>query len=85
MRLLLDTHVFLWWVFQDLKLSRSASAWEIATKYRIGKLPDARVVAGDIRGAVAAEGFGELAISIRHAEQAGSLAGATTVILSIAC
>ena len=56
MNYLLDTHVLLWWVFDDPKLcseSReiiknskhqifvsSASAWEIATKYRIGKMCD---------------------------------------------
>lgn len=92
MRLLLDTHAFLWWVFADPKLSRTArtaisddaensvfvsaaSAWEIATKYRIGKLSDARVVAEDISGAIAAEGFSPLAVSVLHAERAGSLVG----------
>ena len=92
MRLLLDTHAFLWWVFADPKLSRAArtaisdeaqnsvfvsaaSAWEIATKYRIGKLPDARVVAEDVSGAIAAEGFNPLAVSVLHAERAGSLVG----------
>jgi PIN domain nuclease of toxin-antitoxin system len=91
-RLLLDTHAFLWWVFADPKLSRAArtaisdevqnnvfvsaaSAWEIATKYRIGKLSDARVVAEDVSGAIAAEGFNPLAVSVLHAERAGSLAG----------
>lgn len=92
MRLLLDTHAFLWWVFADSKLSRraraaidddvenevfvsAASAWEITTKYRIGKLSDARIVADDVPGNVAAEGFSELAISVRHAQRAGSLVG----------
>ena len=92
MRLLLDTHAFLWWVLADPKLSRrartaidddtendvvvsAASAWEITTKYRIGKLPDARVVAADVSGAVAAEGFNEIAISVRHAQRAGDLVG----------
>ena len=56
-------------------LVSAASAWEIATKYRIGKLPDAQVVADDISGTVAAEGFGELAVSVRHAQRAGSLSG----------
>lgn len=90
MRLLLDTHAFLWWAFADSKLSRravaaigdedahqvivsAASAWEIAVKYRIGKLPDAQTIANDIAGAIAAEGFDELAISVRHAERAGNL------------
>jgi len=91
-RLLLDTHAFLWWVFADSKLSRhartainddaendvfvsAASAWEIATKHRIGKLPDAGAVANDIPAAVAAEGFNQLAISMRHAQRAGDLVG----------
>ncbi|HSI00823.1 MAG TPA: type II toxin-antitoxin system VapC family toxin [Reyranella sp.] len=92
MRLLLDTHAFLWWVFADPKLSRrartaiaddeqndifvsAASAWEIATKFRIGKLTDAGVVARDVAAAVASEGFGELAVSVRHAQRAGDLGG----------
>lgn len=92
MRLLLDTHAFLWWVFADPKLSRAArtaisddaqnsvfvsaaSAWEIATKYRIGKLADARVVAEDVSGAIAAEGFSPLAVTVLHAERAGGLVG----------
>jgi PIN domain nuclease of toxin-antitoxin system len=91
-RLLLDTHAFLWWVFADPKLSRAArtaisdevqnsvfvsaaSAWEIATKYRIGKLSDARAVAEDVSGSIAAEGFNPLAVSVLHAERAGSLVG----------
>jgi PIN domain nuclease of toxin-antitoxin system len=91
-RLLLDTHAFLWWVFADPKLSRAArtaisddaensvfvsaaSAWEIATKYRIGKLSSARVVAEDISGAIAGEGFNTLAVSVLHAERAGRLVG----------
>jgi PIN domain nuclease of toxin-antitoxin system len=53
----------------------AASAWEIATKYRIGKLPDARVVAEDISGAIAAEGFDTLAVTVLQAERAGRLAG----------
>lgn len=92
MRLLLDTHAFLWWVFADPKLSRpartaiaddeqndifvsAASAWEIATKFRIGKLADAGSVAHDVAGAIASEGFGELPISVRHAQSAGDLGG----------
>ncbi len=55
MRLLLDTHAFLWWVAGDEALSAAArtaiadeangvfvsaaSAWEITAKYRLGKLP----------------------------------------------
>lgn len=53
----------------------AASAWEISTKYRIGKLPDAGVVANDVSAAVAAEGFFGLAISMSHAQRAGKLVG----------
>lgn len=90
-RLLLDTHTFLWWVFADAKLSRRAreaildeeneaivsavTAWEIATKHRIGKLPEASVVANDIAGAIAGEGFAELPLSVAHAQRAGRLGG----------
>ena len=54
---LLDTHAFLWWLADSTRLSRAAygviaeeanhisvsaaSAWEIATKYRLGRLPQA--------------------------------------------
>jgi hypothetical protein len=53
-RFLLDTHVLLWWLFNDSRLSEravqvistpgntilvsSVSAWEISTKLRLGKL-----------------------------------------------
>ena len=59
MRLLLDTHALLWWWKDDPRLSKraaaaiadeantvlvsAASAWEIATKHRIGKLPGVEV------------------------------------------
>ena len=92
MRLLLDTHAFLWWVFADPKLSRTvraaiaedeenevfvsaASAWEITTKFRIGKLVDASVVAKDVARTVASEGFVELPILLAHAQRAGNLGG----------
>ncbi len=85
---LLDTHTFLFWVFNDSRLSKtahriiqnpennilvsSATAWEIATKYRIGKLESARVLVQDLPGWVARAGFQELSISIAHAQKAGS-------------
>ena len=64
MRVLLDTHAFLWWLNGDERLSptareligdianvvhvSAASAWEIATKARLGKLPGAMDVAANI-------------------------------------
>ncbi len=87
MRLLLDTHALLWWLFDDPKLPdtprglladpdnevmvSSASAWEICTKHRIGKLPAAAPLVEDIPGWLKRAGFTELPISIRHAQKAG--------------
>jgi PIN domain nuclease of toxin-antitoxin system len=88
MRALLDTHALLWWLFDDPRLSQavrgivadpdneilvsSASAWEISTKYRLGKLPRAAPLARDIEGWIERAGFGELAVTIPHAQRAGS-------------
>jgi PIN domain nuclease of toxin-antitoxin system len=90
-RLLLDTHTFLWWLAGERALTRRArtaiqsddndvfisavTAWEIATKFRIGKLPEAADVAEDVVGAVVAEGFSDLALSMTHAQRAGALDG----------
>lgn len=89
MRFLLDTHTLLWWLFDDSRLSpvareiiadpaneivvSSASAWEISTKHRLGKLGFAGVLVQDIAGWLAKAGFVELAVSIRHAQKAGGL------------
>ena len=91
MRLLLDTHAFLWWLAGSERLSQSArsaiedeendvlvsaaSAWEIATKYRLGKLPGAGRVAVDVAASIASQGFEELPITVRDAERAGRLPG----------
>ena len=92
MRLLLDTHAFLWWLAGDRSLPKSAraavgaddstvfvsaaSSWEIATKFRIGKLPGAQVIVHDIAGAVASQAFSTLPITVVHAQRAGLLPGA---------
>ena len=91
MRLLLDTHAFIWWLAgsdrlpvaarraildeANEKLISAASAWEIATKYRLGKMPGAAALANDIAGAIAGEGFAELPITVSDAVRAGSLRG----------
>ena len=91
MALLLDTHAFLWWLAGDRKLPRrareaisdpdeevivsAASAWEIATKYRIGKLPGASVIVNDLVGAIASQSFTALPITVVHAQRAGMLIG----------
>ena len=91
MRLLLDSHALIWWFAGDLQLSVPArraiedeendilisavSAWEIATKHRLGKLPGAELIAADVAGAIADQGFGELAITVSDAARAGALPG----------
>jgi PIN domain nuclease of toxin-antitoxin system len=89
--LLLDTHAFLWWVAGDAALSIPAragiddpgntvfvsavSAWEIATKFRIGKLPGAAYIVVDLTGVLATQGFVRLPISFAHGQAAGALPG----------
>jgi PIN domain nuclease of toxin-antitoxin system len=88
-RLLLDTHALLWWLAGDDALSSAArraietggdavfvsaaSAWEIATKYRIGKLPGAASIVADIAAVVAGQGFAALPVSVLHGQRAGAL------------
>ena len=90
MRLLLDTHALLWWWTGDSRLSKTAaqvigdenneifvsaaSVWEIATKFRNGKLPEAARLMPGIDHHIARSRFSELPVSVAHAEMAGSMA-----------
>ncbi len=89
LKVLLDTHAYLWWLADDRRLSddarrlladprtvayvSAASIWEIAIKVKLGRL--------DLRGAssladvteIAASDFAELPIRSRHAAAAGAL------------
>ncbi len=89
LNLLLDTHVLLWWLTDDLKLSRTArdalmneehavwvsaaSAWELSTKARLGKLDQAKAILQSFDAMVNEEGFQHLPISYQHALYAGAL------------
>ena len=91
MRALIDTRALLWWLSDDPALPRvarkviaetkntlivsAASAWEIAIKVRLGKLPTAADLAADFSGLVEREGFELLAISAEHGIRAGLLPG----------
>jgi PIN domain nuclease of toxin-antitoxin system len=91
LRLLLDTHTLLWWLADDSALpplarknigSRAhtiyvsaATAWEIATKYRIGKLPQGGELASRFDSILASESFESLPISAAHGTRAGLLPG----------
>jgi PIN domain nuclease of toxin-antitoxin system len=86
-RLLLDTHVLLWWLTDDERLSdgarqaiadegnevfvSAASAWEIATKQRLGKLGDVPDAAARFTELVDADGFLHLPVSHLHGLRAG--------------
>ena len=86
---LLDTHILLWWLFNDPKLNAecrdiirnpahrilvsNVSAWEIATKYRIGKLPEAKQIVEEYSQILHQSKFIELPITSAHALRAGSL------------
>ena len=54
-------------------LVSAASAWEITTKHRLGKLPGADLIAADVAGAIAAQGFEELPVFVADAARAGAL------------
>lgn len=89
MRILLDTHALIWWLAGDKQLPSAArkaiadesnevfvsaaSAWEVTTKHRLGKLPGAGPLAVDFAREVHAQGFQPLAISLEHGQVAGNL------------
>jgi len=90
-RILLDTHTLLWWLDGDRRLSRgarkaiaeknnavlvsAASAWEISTKVRLGKLPGATEVAAELPAILRRQNFEPLPIAVVHALRAGNLPG----------
>src|SRR6266852_859579 len=90
-RLLLDTHTLLWWLTGDPHLSpaarrviaqasalafvSAASAWEIATKVRLGRLDDPQGVTDSLGAHLRAQGFRELPITLEHGRRAGKLPG----------
>lgn len=87
MKLLLDTHVFVWRLASPERLPSSvsaalddthheilvssASAWEIATKHRLGRWPGSEVVVATFSHAVRELDGTELAITAAHALTAG--------------
>ena len=89
MRVLLDTHALVWWWTDDPRLPATAretlanaahtvhvsavSAWEIATKHRIGKWPDVAILIAEFPALVRKSRFIPLGISVEHARLAGAL------------
>ena len=83
MRLLLDTHAFLWWVLDDPRLSTTGreliadpatevlfsavSGWEIAIKARTGRLDLPKDVPGFVLDQLRRNRLTVLPIELRHA------------------
>jgi len=88
---LLDTHVLLWWLFDDVQLSirardaiidpnsrvfvSSVCGWEISIKHHLGKLPHVGRIMKELPLYVRRERFEILPISLEHALAAGALDG----------
>jgi PIN domain nuclease of toxin-antitoxin system len=88
MAFLLDTHALLWWLAEPERLSpvvhatladpgqtvfiSAASAWEIATKHRLGRLPTAEVLLQEGWPLMENQGFQPLPVSWSHGLRAGS-------------
>ncbi len=86
MRLLPDSHAFLWWLADDSRLKEdarreisnpdslvfvsAATIWEIMIKAALGRLESGDT---DLIEEITENGFIELAITARHAERAGRL------------
>jgi PIN domain nuclease of toxin-antitoxin system len=86
---LLDTHIVLWWFESAAQVSTlarkliedpgvevfvsAASAWEIAIKYKAGKLEAAASLISRFADALEQEHFTELPVAVKHAIAAGLL------------
>ncbi|MBX9910163.1 MAG: type II toxin-antitoxin system VapC family toxin [Beijerinckiaceae bacterium] len=90
MGLLLDSATLIWWVYDTRRLSATAlnavrkadrvvvssvTAMELATKLRIGKLPQVQPFVADFAQHCAADGFELLAFRHEHALRGGLVPG----------
>ena len=89
MNLLLDTHIFLWFVFAELQLNAAtrtlvedeenvkflsmASVWEMAIKHSIGKLPLVQPFNQFLSEQIERGGFRLLPITFEHLVQVSSV------------
>lgn len=86
MRVLLDTHILLWWLKDDRKLSDAAiniienaandifisavNAWEVAIKKSLGRI---QIDMDDFLESIKSSGLGVLNITVNHACQVSNL------------
>jgi PIN domain nuclease of toxin-antitoxin system len=91
LRVLLDSHTLLWWILDHPDLTpaareaisgtdnsvlvSAASAWELAIKFRAGRLPEAGDLVSNFPIEIEQEGFQLLPISAEHGIRAGLLPG----------
>ena len=89
MSLILDTHVFFWWITDDPRLGdrhrdaiaanresvfvSAVSGWEIAVKVKLGKWPEASALVADWEWEVRGGGCRSLDLTLRQTEAAGLL------------
>jgi PIN domain nuclease of toxin-antitoxin system len=82
-KVLLDTHVFMWWINEDARMSENAhrvlsdghnelvfsaaSGWEMAIKVRVGKLRVDGPLGPYLSTQLAQNSMQVLAVSLRHA------------------
>ncbi len=91
MRLLLDTHAFIWWFEGSDRLPAAvreaigasandvfvsaATAWEIATKHRLGKLNGVDELALSLPRFISSQRFESLPVTVQDGVRAGALPG----------
>jgi PIN domain nuclease of toxin-antitoxin system len=91
MKFLLDTHALIWWRTDSDQLTdvaasaladpeaevwvSAASAWEIATKFRLGRLPMAGPLLDGFTRGLEALRFRPLAVTMEHGLRAGLMLG----------
>jgi PIN domain nuclease of toxin-antitoxin system len=91
MTYLLDTHTIIWAGSGDRRLGAAAravladesavflvsaaSAWEIATKVRLGKLPEAKSLEADFLQLMSNAGFVSIPVTVEDALRSGRLRG----------
>ena len=91
MRILFDSHAFVWFLAGDTRFSdrvrevmaaentitcvSAVTAWEIANKVRLGKWPEAAALAASLSDVIEEHGFESLPITLEQARLAGFLTG----------